>query len=333
MKKIAVLILCFYAIPAYSLGVPLRNIISVKGMQENPVIGYGVVVGLKGTGDSVKNSQTKDILAQIALKFGYYLDYDKMQTKNSAIVMVTASLPPLAGPGNQVDVKVSSIFDAKSLEGGELLVTPLISGDGKMYAVAQGSLDVGEDRKAVTARIPLGGLIQRDIPHEDLSSSSSLTLMVQSSLGIESIQKVSQLINDNYPGAVQKQWQNQLELTVPSGKDVYAFITELMNLSVDLEQAPRVLVDSRTGLIVTGGNVIITESAISFQGTRIEIGGPMNWSDGSSQNKNVHQLNSVTTVQDLVTGLNALGAGTREIIQILQMLYQNGNLKAVLEVR
>ncbi len=333
MKTLIAFLMILVSSLGYSLTVPLRNIINIKGMQDNPVIGYGVVVGLKGTGDSIKNSQTKDILSKIALKFGYYLDYDKMQTKNSAIVMVTASIPPLTATGNRIDVQVSSIFDARSLSGGELVITPLMGGDGILYAVAQGTLDTGTDTKAVTGRISMGAIIQKDIPHEDLNGQSTITVLVHNNLGIESVQKVAEIIEQSYPKSIKNKWQNQLEITIPSGKDAYGFISELMDLSVDLIQEPKVLIDSRNGMVVSGGNVIISESAVSYKGTTVEITGNSGWSTGPGAKKEVYQMGNVTTVNDLVEGLNSLGANTKDIINILQMLYQNGNLKASLEVK
>ncbi len=332
-KNLFILGLLMLSQALFGVTVPLKSLVRVKGLMDNPVIGYGIVVGLNGTGDSVKTSQTKDIIARIAQKFGFYLDADDLKPKNSAIVMVSGIIPALASTGSRIDVKVSSVFDAKSLNGGELIITPLLSGDGVMYATAQGSIDSDKKEKKVSSVVSLGGMIQKEIPHTDLNASGSITLLIEENLGMENVEKVKQIIMDNYQGVLKKQWQNQIELNIPAQKDAYTFLAELLALSVDIEQQPSILIDSQSAMVVTGGNVIITESAITFKGAKIEVGGTASWSMDNSDDKTVHQLSTMTTVSDLVEGLNSIGASPQDIIQILKLLHQNGNIKAKLQIR
>ena len=318
----------------FAESVPLKNIISIEGMQINPVLGYGIVVGLKGTGDSTTGSQTKEVLSIIANNFGFFVDPALLKPKNSAIVLVSAQLPPFSPVGSQIDVSVASVFDAKSLEGGELIITPLLGGDNQIYAIAQGRLMVENGSKSVTGVVPLGGIVQEEIFHQITDTNGQITIYVNEKLGMGAVSKAKESIQKKFPDAVTKVQNYKIKMKIPSGMEVYDFIFELNKLSVDIDQEPRVLIDAKQGVIVSGGNVVITEAAVSFKGTKVQIGGS-SWG-GSSGGQNalaVQVMKTSTTVSELADGLNKLGASTDEIITILQLLYKNGNLKGKLEIQ
>jgi flagellar P-ring protein precursor FlgI len=327
----------FIAAGLFAESVPLKNIISIEGMQVNPVLGYGIVVGLKGTGDSTTGSQTKEVLSMIANNFGFYVDPMLLKPKNSAIVLVSAQLPPFAPIGSHVDVSVASVFDAKSLEGGELIITPLLGGDNQIYAIAQGRLMVENGSKSVTGIVPLGGIVQEEIFHQITDTNGQLTIYVNEKLGMGVVSKVKETIQKKYPDAITKVQNYKIRMKIPAGMEIYDFIFELNKMSVDIDQEPRVLIDAKQGVIVSGGNVMITEAAVSFKGTKVQVGGgAASWggsSGGQNASETVKVMKSSATVAELADGLNKLGASTDEIITILQLLYKNGNLKGKLEIQ
>ncbi len=314
--------------------VNLRNILRIEGFQENPLLGYGVVVGLKGTGDSDSGTQTKEIISRIANNFGFKINSDKIKPKNSAVVLVSATITPFSQQGSRIDVKVSSIYDAKSLEGGELIITPLMGGDNDIYAIAEGSVMTDRFSKGIMGYVPLGAIMQKRIDNIILDTNNVITFIVQESLGYNAVNKSVDAIKQKYPDAVREISFNRIKVKVPQNLEVNNFIDDIFKLSADIEEEPSVLIDSKNGILISGGNVILSDSAVSYGGMKLEI--------GSSQNGNISQqktegsvklLKGTATVQDLVDSLNQTGFTGNDIVKILQLLYKNGNLKARLIVQ
>lgn len=318
---------------AFGETLSLRNIITIDGMDENPLLGYGIVVGLKGSGDGAKNSQTQEILSRIANNFGFFVDPDTIKAKNSAVVLVSATVPPYASVGSRIDVSVSSVYDAKSLKGGTLVITPLLGGNNEMYAIASGKIQDEEKPSGVNGRIPMAAIMQRAI-RQTIFTNGELTIQINEKLGISAISSVKKSIAKKFPTAIQKIINNRITLKIPDGKNGYDFIFELYNISVTLEQEPSILIDSKSGIIVAGGGVVVTEAAISFNGTRLNIGTTSSaWGESSTtESKTMKLLPTTTTVSELVEALNQIGAKPKAIIKILTLLHKNGNLKAKLIV-
>ncbi len=333
-KVLLSLSFCIYVlIPAAGADasvVNLRNILRIEGFQENPVLGYGVVVGLKGTGDSDSGVQTKEIISRIANNFGFKINSDRIKPKNSAVVLISAVITPFSQPGSRIDVKVSSIYDAKSLEGGELILTPLLAGDNDIYAVAEGSIMTERSSRGIMGVVLQGAIIQKSVENNIVDSNNNMTFIVQDSLGFSAVNKTADSINQKYPGAIQGVVQNMIKVKVPQDMQAYKFVDEIFKLSVDIEDEPSVLVDSKSGILISGGNVVISDAAVSYGGMKLEIGG-----GASSRNNegNVKLLKGTATVQDLVDSLNQTGFSGNDIVKILQLLYKNGNLKARLIVQ
>jgi flagellar P-ring protein precursor FlgI len=306
--------------------VSLRNILRIEGFQENPLLGYGVVVGLKGTGDSDSGTQTREIISRIANNFGFKIDSDKIKPKNSAVVLVSATITPFSQQGTRIDVKVSSIYDAKSLEGGELVITPLMGGDNAIYAVAEGSVMIDRFSRGIIGFIPQGAIMQKRIDDIILDTNSNITFIVQESLGYDAFTKSADAIRQKFPDSVRDITFNRIKVALPQDREINSFIDDIFKLSADIEEEPSVLVDAKSGILISGGNVIISDSAISYGGMDLNIG----------QQKNqggVKLLKGSATVQDLVESLNQTGFTGSDIIKILQLLYKNGNLKARLIVQ
>ena len=321
----------FFSAAAFSAMVELKNIVSVEGLQDNPLLGYGIVVGLKGTGDSENGSQTREILSRIANNFGIKISADRLKPKNSTIVLVSGTISPFARPGARMDVKVSSVFDARSLEGGELVLTPLIAGDNEIYAVASGGLMSDRSSKGVMGFIPQGAIIQRPVESQVINSNNEIALNVQETLGLPAIQKVADAMRQKYPETVKSVQNGRIVLAMPENTELYQFLSELYKIKADVEEEPSVLIDSRTGILISGGNVQISETAVTYNGTKVTIGGTS--AEPGKNEGNMKLLKPSATVQDLVDAFNQIGASGSDIARILQLLYRNGNLKGKLIVQ
>ena len=343
----------------------IKDIADVEGVRENPLVGYGLVVGLDGTGDSLRNSPfTRQSLTAMLERLGVNTRGETLNTKNVAAVMVTAKLPPFVSQGTTVDVIISAIGDATNLAGGMLLVTPLMAADGEVYAVAQGPVAVGgfsaqgqagsvKQGVPTSGRIANGAVVEREIPYT-LAAERSLRLLLKNP-DLTTARRVAEAVNTflNAPAAVPTD-PSTVALALPSGYpgNIVSLLTDIEQLRVDPDLAARVIIDEQSGIIVMGqqvrvntiaiaqGNLTISvtetpqvsqPSPLSNAGTtqvvpRTEIG----VDDGSD--RRIAVLQTGVTLQELVDGLNALGVGPRDLISILQAIKASGALQAELEV-
>ncbi|MGA8150206.1 MAG: flagellar basal body P-ring protein FlgI [Terriglobales bacterium] len=341
----------------------IRDVTSVEGVRDNPIIGYGVVVGLKNSGDKQQTLFTNQTLANILQRVGVQTSPAAIIVKNVAAVFVTAVLPPFARPGTRLDVTVASAGDARSLEGGLLLLTPLYGADGQVYATAQGTLVLGgysegggSNSKQVNhptaGRVPGGGLVERD-----------------SSLDLRNLEKVSLLLNDpNFQGAeevasaIDREFEKPIASVVDSrridvrlagseSKDIPALLARVEDLNVVVYHRARVVVNERTGTIVMGKDVhlgavsilhgnlsieVTTEFAVSqpnplSQGGKTEVVPGKTIKAEESPARRI-ELSEGATVEQLVNGLQKIGATSRDVIAILQAIKAAGALEADLEV-
>ncbi len=338
----------------------IKDITDFEGVRDNPLVGYGLVVGLNGTGNSLRNSAfTAESLQAMLERLGVSTRGQDLKTKNVAAVMVTATLPPFARQGSRLDVSVSALGDAKSLAGGTLLVTPLYGADGEIYAVSQGQLAVGGfvaegAAESVTqgvptaARIPAGGIIEREVEFE-LDQLERVRIALRNP-DFTTAERIALAINRHFAAPVARVTDpTTVTLAVPAdyrGRTA-ALLTDIEQLTIQPDQPARVLVDERSGIIVMGDNVRISRVAIA-QGnltvritelpqvsqpnplaegdtvvvprTRVEV------DDGGGRNMVI--LQEGVSLQDLVAGLNALGVPPRDLIGILQAIKAAGALQA-----
>jgi flagellar P-ring protein precursor FlgI len=344
----------------------IRDVASVEGIRDNSLVGYGLVVGLKGTGDKQQTYFTIQTLASILQRMGVEIPptvlQSTVQVKNVAAVFVTASLPPFSRPGMPLDVIVSSAGDARSLEGGLLLLTPLYAADGQVYAAAQGPLVVGgytvgsatnsrQVNHPTVGRIPGGALIERD-----------------SALDLARLESVSLLLNDaNFSTAeamaavINQQWivpiarvvdSRRVEITMAAAgsTDIPALLARIENLAVEVRRRAKVVVNERTGTVVLGKDVHLGAVSILHGNFSIEVtttysvSQPHPLSNGQTEvvpetrvkateapARNV-ELSEGASVEDLVTRLQAIGATARDVVSILQAIKAAGALEAELEV-
>jgi flagellar P-ring protein precursor FlgI len=314
----------------------LKDIAAVKGVRENILIGYGIVVGLKGTGDSSAEI-TSQSLARLFGKLGLDIQGNAVvKSKNAAAVIVTSKLPPFARSGNRIDVTVSSIGDAGSLEGGTLLVTPLRAGDQSVYAVAQGPVTIGgvadgsSKNFPTVARIVSGATIEKDVD-TNFSSKKNFRLSLHNP-DFTTAARVATLVNGELGGKfASARDSGTIDVVVPynyEGSSV-ELIAQLENIQVNVDTRARVVLNERTGTIIVGEGVGLSPVAIAHGDLAIEVKG----ADAKAGSKaRLMDLKSAANVSDLTKALNALGVQPKDLTAIFQALKGMGALQAELEI-
>lgn len=343
----------------------LKDIVDIEGVRDNMLVGYGLVVGLNGTGDSLTNAPfTGKSLVGMLERLGVNTRGDNMKTKNVAAVMVTATLPPFAAQGSKIDINVSTLGDAKSLQGGMLLVTPLLGADGEVYAVAQGAVSVGGFSaegagQSVTKGVPTAGriasgaIVEREIDFR-LGALDQLKLSLKNP-DFTTAQRVADAINANAKDTTAAALDSKtIRLSLPVGarNNIVGYLTQIEQLEVTPDQVAKVVIDDQSGIIVMGENVRINTVAIAQGNLTIritetpQVSQPAPFSQGGTTTtvprttidindggeKRLGVLQSGVSLQELVQSLNALGVGPRDMITILQSIKAAGALQADLEV-
>jgi flagellar P-ring protein precursor FlgI len=332
------LLLATLLLPSASQAARVKDVASIKGVRDNLLIGYGLVVGLKGTGDSGTDITSKSMV-RLFEKMGIQTGATDFKSKNVAAVIVTAKLAPFARAGTRMDITVSSVGDAASLEGGTLLVTPLRAGDQNVYAVAQGPVSIGTLAGSsgsggggggvsfpTTARVPNGALIEKEVDG-NFTQKKTFVLSLNNP-DFTTAARLSRLINTELSGkyAVARD-SGTIDVIVPfnyegSGVELIATIE---NLQVNPDTKARVVLNERTGTIVIGENVRIDTVAIAHGDLSIEVGGPK----GPKEKLGII---SGSTIKDVVKALNTLGVTPKDLTAIFQALRASGALQADLEV-
>jgi flagellar P-ring protein FlgI len=340
----------------------IRDVTSVEGIRDNPILGFGVVVGLRNTGDKQQTIFTNQALANILQRMGVQTPAGTIIVKNVAAVFVTASLPPFARPGTRLDITVSSAGDARSLEGGTLLLTPLYAADGQVYASAQGPLVLGgfseggganakQVNHPTSGRVPGGGLVERD-SSVDLRNLPKLSLLLNDP-NFSTAQEVASVINQELQQTIANVVDSRrvdLDPQAAQCKDLPALLARVENLTVQVHHRARVVVNERTGTIVMGrdvrlGAVSILHGALSIEvATQFTASQPSPLSEGKTtvvpettlkaeeSSARRIELTEGATVELLVNGLQKIGATSRDVIAILQAIKAAGALEADLEV-
>ena len=367
-QRLGLIALCalFGLLPVGAQGASrIKDFADIEGVRDNLLVGYGLVVGLNGTGDSLRNAPfTLQSLQGMLERMGVNTRGTNLNTKNVAAVMVTANLPPFATQGTRVDVSVSALGDAKSLQGGTLLVTPLLGADGNVYAVGQGPIAVGgftasgegttvSRGVATSGRIANGAIVEREIEFKlasmdkvrlslrnpDLTTAQRMALAINSLLGAKAA-------NPTDPSTV--------ELTLPQSfnGNIVSLLTDIEQLRVEPDQIARVVVDEASGIIVMGADVRVSTVAIAQGNLTIritetpQVSQPDPFSQtgetvvvprttievDEGENNKLAVLRDGVSLQELVDGLNALGVGPRDLISILQTIKAAGALQAEIQV-
>jgi flagellar P-ring protein precursor FlgI len=341
----------------------IKDIVDFEGVRENQLVGYGLVVGLNGTGDSLNNSPfTKQSLQSMLERLGVNTAGENVRTANVAAVMVTANLPPFATQGSRMDVSVAALGDADSLQGGTLLVTPLLGADGEVYAIAQGPVAIngfkaeGDAATIIsgvptTGRISSGALIEREIEFH-LGSQTSLRLALRNP-DLTTARRIALAVND-FIGAPTATPEDPatVRLTLPQGfnGNIVDLLTDIEQLMIETDQTAKIVIDENSGIIVMGRDVRVSSVAVAQSNLTVTIAedptvvqpnplslGVTSTEANTNLNANLSEtaltiVNESVTLQELVDGLNALGISPRDLIAILQAIKATGALQAEIEV-
>lgn len=329
-------ILATVLFPRASEAARLKDIVAVKGVRENILIGYGIVVGLKGTGDS-SAEVTGQSLNRLFGKLGLDVQQNAaVKSKNAAAVIVTAKLPPFARIGNRIDVTVSSIGDSSSLEGGVLLVTPLRAGDQNIYAVAQGNVSIGSVADGSTknfptvARVVSGATIEKDLD-TNFAGKKSFRLSLHNP-DFTTSARVAALVNAELGGKfAAARDSGTIDVVVPfnyEGRTVELLAT-LENIQVNVDTRAKVILNERTGTVVMGDRISISPVAIAHGELAIEV---KQTDQKTPKLDRLMELKAGASVSDLVKALNAMGVQPKDLTSIFQTLKEVGALQADLEI-
>jgi flagellar P-ring protein precursor FlgI len=344
----------------------VKDVATIEGIRDNQLVGYGLVVGLRGTGDSSQTVFPAQTLVSALQRMGITVPQtgsnsaSNMQVKNMAAVFVVSTLPPFSRPGSKLDITVSSAGDARSLEGGILLMTPLYGPDGQIYAQAQGSLVLGgymasssgnarQVNHPTTARIPGGALVERSVAF-DLKQLQTLSIVLNDA-DFHTAERLSaaidQALGSSRAHAVDSR---RVEVTPAPGEDRATLLDTIEGIEVEVFPRARVVVNERTGTVVIGGTVRLQPVSILHGGLSVNVisqplvSQPGPFSNGATQvvqqttvqaeDKPVNRidLKQGATVEDLLQELQRIGAGARDVISILQAMKEAGALEADLEV-
>ena len=342
----------------------IKDLASVEGVRQNQLVGYGLVVGLNGSGDSLNNSPfTRQSLQAMLERLGVNTRGANLRTANVAAVMVTANLPAFGAQGTRVDVTVSALGDSKSLQGGTLLVTPLLGADGEVYAVAQGAVSIsgftaGGDAATITRGVPTvgrianGGLVEREIEFQ-FRQLKTLRLALRNP-DLTTAKRIAAAINDFMGGDTAEPTDpSTVALQIPPRYqgNMVQLLTDIEQLRVDPDQQARVIIDERSGVIVMGKDVRVSTVAVAQGNLTVTVteqpvvSQPNALSNGETtvvprtgvrvddeQGNKLAVVRDSVTLKELVDGLNALGIGPRDMITILQAIKAAGALQADIEV-
>ncbi len=345
--------------PAYAARI--KELGYINGVRSNQLIGYGLIVGLNGTGDKTNTLFTNQSLANMLESLGVKVDAKATKVNNIAGVMVTANLPPYAKVGNKIDVTVSSIGDAKSLEGGVLILTQLRGADGETYAIAQGPIVTGgylaggtgatvQKNHPTVGRIANGASIEREISYESFRTDAIMIALKDSDF--TTARRVAERINEIFAGSSHAKDGGTITINVPGDMraNPVKFLSIVENLEVKPDLLARVVVDEKTGTVVMGENVRISTVAVSHSNLSVQIkedenvSQPMPFGRGHTvttpdttirveeEKGRWYLVEGGITIREFVKGLNAAGISTRDIITILQTIKASGALHADLEV-
>ncbi len=344
----------------------IKDVASIEGIRDNQLVGYGLVVGLRGTGDSSQTVFPAQTLISALERMGITVPQTgansaaNMQVKNMAAVFVVATLPPFSSPGFKMDITVSSAGDARSLEGGILLMTPLYGPDGQVYAQAQGPLVLGgymasaggssrQMNHPTTARIPGGALVERAVSF-DLKQMHIINVLLNDA-DFHTAERMADAI-DKVLGSPRAHAMDsrRIEIAAKTDEDVASLLDKVESVEIEVYPRARVVVNERTGTVVIGGNVRLQPVSILHGGLSVnvisetKVSQPNAFSSGTTQvvqqttvqaqDKPVNRidLKEGATVEDLVQELQRTGAGARDVISILQAMKEAGALEADLEV-
>lgn len=356
LVAIAVLLTMLSRFAHAQVEVRLKDVGKLVGVTTNQLIGYGIVTGLAGTGD--RSAELRDrSLANMMSHFGLTAEPYDIRSRNTAAVVVTAKLPPFVKEGDQIDVTLSSLFDAKSLEGGILLMTPLQGADGNIYAVAQGAVSIGGSNSmtgrgdfrnhATVATIPGGAIVQAEAPSSFVNLDNTILYSLNSPDFTLAARAVDAANSEFGQGVATARDASTISIQIPEAwsTDIVGFIAQLENLVLRVDESGKIVINEKTGTVVLGGNVVISQAVVAHGALTVRVYEPQQRSTGDPASDiatagvypgepQTQRLAKVegASVDELIQALNAIGASPRDLIAILQALRALGALQAEIEV-
>ncbi len=305
--------------------VRLKNLVTIEGLRENQLIGYGIVTGLNGTGDSSRFKVTHKLMSVIMENLGIDTASDIVYSKNSALVIITANMPPNVQKGEKINVEVSSMGDAKSIAGGVLLQCPLKSANGTVYAVAQGTVSIADtdEKNRTTGIIPQGAIVETAVSAQFIKNNKMVLILNYPDFSL--VNKIKEVISEKFTNINLSVLNDKsIEITIP---DEYLtnydkFLSDIQNLEVEPEPKAKIVINKNTGVVVISGDVKLTESAVSYKNIDIYIkkSGLYSAATNKEEEKKIFYLKDSDDIKSLIDGLNMIGAKTEDIIAILYAL-------------
>jgi flagellar P-ring protein FlgI len=338
-------IICTLALPVSAAAVRLKDLASVKGVRQNQLVGYGLVVGLSGTGDTNNAAFTSQGLINMMENMGVHISREKIRVRNVAGVMVTAQLPPFVKIGQAIDITISSLGDASSLQGGTLIITPLKGLDDQVYAVAQGPVSIGgfqvsraqnisgQKNHLTVARIPNGASVEREVP-VTFAGRDEIILSLDSH-DFTTVARMTNVINGFLGGRYARAQDGAtVHVMVPEAyqHNEVALLAALENLEVIPDSPARVVLDERTGTVVMGGNVRIGQLMLSHGNLSLQITPePVELRKGRPGDRLI-TLPAGATIGEIARALNSVGASPRDLVAIFLSIKAAGALQAELQI-
>ncbi|MDY5950613.1 MAG: flagellar basal body P-ring protein FlgI [Helicobacter sp.] len=337
MIRSLILALCFVAaLQAEKIG----DLTNIAGVRDNQLMGYGIVIGLNGTGDKGGSKFTAQSMANMLETMNVKVTADDIKSKNVAAVMVTASLPPFARQGDRIDIKISSIGDAKSLQGGTLVMTPLNAVDGQIYAVAQGAISVGKGDSLVSGTINGGATIEKEVIY-NLANQSSTTLSLKKSdfqNAIKVQNKINEVFGDNSATALDSR---TIKINKPNNLSMIEFLALVQEVDIPYSAREKIVIDEKSGTIVSGLGISVQPIVLTHGDLTLKITNEFDTNDKSTkvdsmtldpQTNTLSSNGQTPTVASVVRALQRLGASPQSIVSILETMKRSGAIAADIEV-
>ncbi|WQU11903.1 flagellar basal body P-ring protein FlgI [Helicobacter pylori] len=341
MKRVflcLIFVLAFHELLAEKIG----DIASVVGVRDNQLIGYGLVIGLNGTGDKSGSKFTMQSISNMLESVNVKISADDIKSKNVAAVMITASLPPFARQGDKIDIHISSIGDAKSIQGGTLVMTPLNAVDGNIYALAQGAIISGNSNNLLSANIINGATIEREVSY-DLFHKSAMTLSLKNPNFKNAIQ-VQNTLNKVFGNKVAIALDPKtIQITRPERLSMVEFLALVQEIPINYSAKNKIIVDEKSGTIVSGVDIIVHPIVVTSQDITLKITKePLNDSKNTQDLDNNMSLDTAhntlssngksITIAGVVKALQKIGVSAKGMVSILQALKKSGAISAEMEI-
>ncbi|GAA9353561.1 flagellar basal body P-ring protein FlgI [Helicobacter pylori] len=341
MKRVflwLIFVLAFHKLLAEKIG----DIASVVGVRDNQLIGYGLVIGLNGTGDKSGSKFTMQSISNMLESVNVKISADDIKSKNVAAVMITASLPPFARQGDKIDIHISSIGDAKSIQGGTLVMTPLNAVDGNIYALAQGAIVSGNSNNLLSANIINGATIEREVSY-DLFHKNAMTLSLKNPNFKNAIQ-VQNTLNKVFGNKVATALDPKtIQITRPERLSMVEFLALVQEIPINYSTKNKIIVDEKSGTIVSGVDIIVHPIVVTSQDITLKITKePLNDSKNTQDLDNNMSLDTAhntlssngksITIAGVVKALQKIGVSTKGMVSILQALKKSGAINAEMEI-